>query len=171
MPTPIVPDDAQPNPWEGWNDESVASYADEIRAAAAKHGHHKLKSRRDWYYEHSPVWNKGDRDRPLNIEDFAVTLFAVEMVGESKHGLSYNRLSECFKHCLGSACHNNKTAALIRYLLDWELIAKVGNYSSGRRGNKYARVVKGQPPPPLVEPSYNDAPKVDPPADDMDDPW
>ena len=120
-----------------------------------------------------PSWNKGGKGRKpqlLSDEDLACGLWAVECVGEK--GISYGQLDRCFKDCRGVGCHNNKASAIFSTLLAMNLIAKVGNYSVGRRGNIYAVWLDGQPQPqPTPMPTRADTPNIVKPLLDDGEPW
>lgn len=116
-----------------------------------------------------PKWDKGRGPQPLSVDDLAIGLWAVRCIGVSRNGLSYARLATCFRYCAGVGCHSNKAAAILRTLQEWKLIARIGNYSVGRRGNQYKAVAEGEPMP--EPPQRIESPTVEPPPDDMADPW
>ena len=118
-----------------------------------------------------PSWNKGGKGRkpqPLSDEDLACGLWAVECVGDK--GISYGQLDRCFRDCRGVGCHNNKASAIFATLLAMNIIAKVGNYSVGRRGNIYAVWLDGQPQP-NPKPPQADTPNTVKPLLDDGEPW
>ena len=86
------------------------------------------------------TWAKGkaDRERHLSVEDLAVGLWAIKCT--NKKGLNYGQLDYAFKTCLGKGCHRTKAAAVLAALVKLRLIEKIGNYSTGRRGNVYGTV-------------------------------
>lgn len=43
----------------------------------------------------------------------------------------------CWRACRGVGCHRAKASAVLAALLGLGLVVKVGNYSAGRRGNRY----------------------------------
>lgn len=120
-----------------------------------------------------PSWNKGGKGRkpqPLSDADLACGLWAVECVGEK--GITYGQLDKCFKDCHGVGCHNNKASAIFATLLAMNLIAKVGNYSVGRRGNIYVVWHEGQPKPqPKPQPTRAPESVKEKPLDFDESPW
>ena len=121
---------------------------------------------------YSPSWNKGGgrKPQPLYLEDLACGLWAVECVGDK--GITYGQLDRCFKDCRGVGSHNNKASAILATLVDLNLIAKVGNYSVGRRGNVYAVWHERQPKPqPTPRPTRADKPNVIKPLIEDGEPW
>ena len=81
--------------------------------------------------------NKG-KPIALSIEDLAIALFAVDMVGAK--GISHVQLSYCFTIATNNTCHSSKAAALFKSLIALGLIFKVGNYAAFaqlKRGNMY----------------------------------
>ena len=118
-------------------------------------------------------WNKGGKGRKpqrLSDEDLACGLWAVECVGEK--GISYGQLDRCFKDSRGVGCHLNKASAIFSTLLAMNLIAKVGNYSVGRRGNIYAVWHEGQPKPqPNPQPTRALESVKEKPLDFDESPW
>ena len=90
-------------------------------------------------------------DRPLTyptVDAMALTLRAVEALGESRRGLSVTRLGEAFKvagigwqRALGSAC--------LKSLVALGLIRQTAGHSKGNRGRMFA--VLREPPKPLPE--------------------
>lgn len=110
------------------------------------------------------TWSRGEGEaKMLTVYDLAVALWAIEInesmthiyhTGERKRkgrktkqyfkkisrqqwGFSYGQMDAVFKAVTGRACHRAKAAKLFAALIDLNLIRKVGNYSTKRRGNVY----------------------------------
>ncbi len=151
-----------PHPYMGWADEIDRLRGDCSTGAVST----------------PPTWSKGSKGkgRPampptaITTTDLACILWAVECVGKS--GLSLGQIDKCFRESMGVGCHRAKAIAGLRWLESNHLICITGNYSKGRHGNKYRRLLEGEQPPMRPKPLPRSVePKQLKPIDPLDNPW
>ena len=111
--------------WDGWEDE-----AERLRGEVENVGSMSTQALPTFNY------GAGRKEHPIGVNDLALTLFAVEQVGE--YGASYEQCKRCFKRW-DVSWHRNKQRPMFIWLVDVGLIELVGNYSTGHHGNRYRR--------------------------------
>lgn len=129
---------ANPNPFQEWRtDTRISRVMVEIVESALERSNIK------------PTWQKDAQrnPQPLTARDLAIAFWAVKCKSDNtkNRGLNYGELSKCFEVCDVRKCHRAKAAALLRTLIELDLIRQVKNYSTASgQGSVYEELPEGQ---------------------------
>lgn len=98
------------------------------------------------HFPEKMTYKQGSRIKNIIIEEVGFVYYIIVKMGEldqdyvMANSLSYKRVDDLFMDQFGHKCGRHKFSAILKTLLENNLIKKVGNYKIGLRGNCYSIV-------------------------------
>ena len=93
------------------------------------------------------TYQQGSRQKTIKVEEIGYVYYLIQQMDGSEQNtilsntLSYSQVDDYFISEFRKKCGRHKFSGILKLLLQYELIEKVGNYKVGLRGNCY-RVIK-----------------------------